>query len=206
MLARLYAANHTLELFAKETPLEKACAFAERGVQLEPANQRARIILSFVKLLNGDITAGLAEADRALALNPNSLISLENIGYLMTLCGDWNRGPALIRKAIRFNPYYNVAVHYPLWVDCIRQKDYKQAYLETMSFRTPTLFWDPLMKAAVFGLLKRLDEGRQAAESLLKRKPDFSESGRRLIRYYIKFDEIVERTLAGLRSCGLPVA
>ena len=35
----------------------------------------------------------LAEAERALALNPNSLIFLENIGYLMTLLGDWKRGP-----------------------------------------------------------------------------------------------------------------
>jgi hypothetical protein len=42
--------------------------------------------------------------DRALQLNPNSLISLENIGYLLTLFGDWQRGPALIRKAIEQNP------------------------------------------------------------------------------------------------------
>jgi TolB-like protein len=205
MLARLFAANHTLELFEHQTSLEDACTYAEKGVQLEPANQRSRIILSFVKLLSGDITAGLAEADRALALNPNSLISLENIGYLMTLCGDWNRGPALIRKAIRFNPYYNVVVHYPLWVDCFRQKDYEQAYLETLNFRTPMLFWDPLMKAAELGMLKRLDEGRQIVDDLLKLKPDFQNSGRRLIQYYIKFDEIVERTLAGLQKCGLAV-
>jgi len=205
MLARLYAVNHTLELFSQETPLEEACGFAEKGVRLEPANQRARIILSFIRLLSGDTGSGLAEAERALTLNPNSLISLENIGYLMTLCGDWNQGPALIRKAIRFNPYYNVVVHYPLWVDCIRQQDYERAYRETLSFRTPSLFWDPVMKAAVLGLLQRVEEGRKAVEELRRLKPEFSESGRRLIQYYIKFDEIVDHTLTGLRDCGLAV-
>jgi TolB-like protein len=205
LLGRLYAINHTLELFDQETPLKEAAAFAEKGVRLEPANQRARIISAFVKLLNGDIAAGLSETNRALALNPNSLIMLENIGYLMTLCGDWKRGPALIRKAIQLNPYYNVVVHYPLWVDWVRREEYENAYLETLNFRTPLLFWDPLMKAAALGLLGRIEEGKSAVEDLLRLKPDFAAGGRGLIRYYIKFDEIVDRTLAGLNAVGLNI-
>ena len=49
MLARLYAVNFSLELFDRETPLEEAVLFAEKGVQLEPANQRVRLILAFVR-------------------------------------------------------------------------------------------------------------------------------------------------------------
>ena len=205
MLGRLYAVNHSLELFDRPTPLEEARTFAERGVQLEPADQRTRYILSFVKLLHGDLTAALSEVDRALALNPYSLISKDNMGYLITLCGDWERGTALIRKAIQLNPYYNVNVHYALWVDCVRQKNYEKAYLETLNFRTSALFWDPLLKASVLGLLGRLDEGRQAVGDLLKLKADFPASGLRLIRYFIKFDEIVDQTVTGLRRCGLGI-
>jgi hypothetical protein len=40
------------------------------------------------------------------------MIFLENIGYLLTLFGDWQRGPALIRKAIEANPYYSSNVHH----------------------------------------------------------------------------------------------
>jgi adenylate cyclase len=205
MLWRLYAVNHTLELFDLETPLEEASVFAEKGVQLEPANQRVRIISAFVKLLRGDIAGGLAETERGLALNPNSLIMLEYIGYLMILCGDWERGPALIRKAVKINPYYNVVVHYPLWADWVRQEEYEKAYLETLNFRTPTLFWDPLMKAAALGLLGRIEEGKSAVEDLLRLKPDFAAAGRRLIQYYIKFDEIIDRTIAGLNAVGLHI-
>jgi tetratricopeptide (TPR) repeat protein len=205
MLGRLYAINHSLEIFDLETPLEEAAVFAEKGVQLEPANQRVRIMSAFVKLLRGDIAAALAETDRSLALNPYSLILLENIGYLMTLCGDWERGPELIRKAIQLNPYYNVVVHYSLWVDWIRQAEYEKAHRETLNFRMPVLFWDPLMKAASFGLLDRIEEGRRAVDDLLRLKPDFAAGGRRLIQYYIKFDDIVNRTIAGLRRVGLRI-
>jgi adenylate cyclase len=142
----------------------------------------------------------------ALQLNPNSLIFLENIGYLMTLLGDWQRGPALIKKAIEQNPYYNISVHYSLWVDWVRQEEYDRAYEETLHFRRPMLFWDPLMKAASLGLLGRTEEGVQAGKDLLERKPDFPTIGRVLIKHYIKFDDIVERVIDGLGSVGMVVA
>ncbi len=127
MLARLYSLNYSLELFDLETPLDKAAAFAERGVKLDPANQRVRTIMAFIRLFKNELPAGLAEVDRALRLNPNSLVFLENLGYLMTLFGDWQQGPALINQAIEQNPYYNVTVHYALWLDWFRQEEYEQA-------------------------------------------------------------------------------
>jgi adenylate cyclase len=206
MLARLYSLNYSLELFDLETPIERAAAFAERGVKLDPANQRIRMIMAFILLFKNDFSAGLAEVDRALQLNPNSLISLENIGYLLTLFGDWQRGPALINQAIEQNPYYNITVHYALWVDWVRQGRYEQAYEETLRFKRPLLFWDPLLKAATLGLLGKTEEGVQAGKDLLQCKPDFSTRGRVLIEHYIKFDEIVAKVIQGLKEVGIDVA
>ena len=205
MLGRLYAVNYSLELMNLVTPLEEAIGFAEKGVYLNPDNQRARIILAFARLFSNEIPAGLAEVERALALNPNFVFFMENIGYLLTLFGDWERGPAQIRKAIKLNPYYDITVHYALWVDWVRQEKYEQAYLETLNFRRPTLFWDPLVRAATFGLLGRYEEGKQAAAELLKLKPDFPTRGRVLIEHYIKFEDIVERIIDGLSKVGLKI-
>jgi adenylate cyclase len=203
MLARLYSLNYSLELFDLETPIEEAAAFAERSVKLDPTNQRVRMIMAFILLFKNELSAGLAEVDRALQLNPNALVVLENLGYLMTLFGDWQRGPALINQAIEQNPYYNISVHYALWVDWVRQGKYEQAYEETRHFRRPMLFWDPLMTAASLGLLGRTEEGLQAGKDLLKCKPDFPQRGRVLIRHYIKFDDIVDRVIDGLGSVGM---
>ena len=41
----------------------------------------------------------------------------------MTLFGDWQRGPALIKRAIEQNPYDNITVHYTLWMVWLRQKE-----------------------------------------------------------------------------------
>jgi len=205
MLARLYAANYSLELFDLETPIDKALAFATRGVQLEPASQRGRLILAFVLLLKNDLARGLVEAQRCYDCNPDSLIFLENIGYMMTLLGDWELGPALIRKAIQLNPYYSVIAHYPLWVDWVRQEDYQQAYLETLNFRTPSLFWDPLMECVSRSYLGKLPQARESAEKLLQLKPDFPQRGRILIQHYIKFDNVVDRCITGLQRARVDV-
>ena len=203
MLSRLYAVNYGTELFELDTPVDEAIGFAQTGVKLNPAKQRTRAALAYALMLADEIPAARAEADRALALNPESLIFLDSIGYLLTLLGDWQRGPALIKKAIDANPHYNVTSHYALWLDLFRRKDYQQAYLETLNFKTPKMFWDHLAKAATLGHLGRIQEGGQAAEELIRLKPDFARRGRILIGRYVKFDEIVERLIVGLNRVGV---
>jgi TolB-like protein len=205
MLGRLYANIFSLELPGFETALEKAREYAVKGVQLNPENQRGRCILAQVLMFSDEIEAALAEVNRAYALNPNSLFILDGIGYLLTLLGEWERGPALIREVMLRNPYYSLYVHWALWVDSIRQEDYDQAHLETLNFRKPSLFWEPLMQAVTFGLLGRYEEGKRATEDLLKLKPDFPSRGPILIKHYIKFDEIVDRMIEGLGKAGLEV-
>ena len=92
MLGRLHANIYSLELPGYEnTNLEKANAFAEKGVLLNPENQRARGILGFVRMIENEIPGALVETEQALKLNPNSLFILDGIGYLMTLLGEWER-------------------------------------------------------------------------------------------------------------------
>lgn len=205
MLARLYVINYSLELIDMDTSLEKTAEYARKGVALNPTNQRIRLVMAFVLLFQNELPAGRAEINRAWQLNPNSLMFLDYFGYLMTLFGDWQQGPALIRKAIELNPYYLITVHYALWVDWVRQGKYEQAWEETLNFNTPLLFWDPLMKAASLGLLGRIEEGILAGNDLLVCKPDFPARGRLLIKHFIKFDDIVEKVLLGLRNIGIPV-
>jgi adenylate cyclase len=204
-LGRLYGNIYSLEFPGFETALEKAIQYAQRGTRLNPENQRARAILGLVLMFSNEIPGALAEAEKALALNPNSLLLLDGIGYLFTLLGEWERGTALIRKIIQANPFYGLYVHYALWEDWIRQKEYERAHLETLNFSRTSVFWEPLMKAATFGHLERFEEGKRAVNDLLKLKPNFPTRGRILIGHYIKFEEIVERVIDGLSKVGLKI-
>lgn len=205
MLARLHATNATLELFDAPTTLEQAHDFAQKGVRLEQSTLITRLVMAFIHMIQGHTDAGLQEVSNAASLNPNATIHLEHIGYLRTLCGDWEHGPAIIRKAIGINPFYDVIVHHALWLDHVRQKKYHKALLETYNFRTPSLFWDHLLRAAALGLTDNIDEGKTAAAHLLTLKPDFTENGRRLMEYYLKFDETITPTIEGLQRVGVDV-
>ena len=106
---------------------------------------------------------------------------------------------------MQLNPFYGKYVHFSLWVNCIRQKDYADAYQEILKFNSSELFLDHVAKASALGLLGNIEDGREAAAELLKLKPDFAERERLLIRHYIKFDDIVERVIKGLNAVGIKV-
>jgi len=207
MLAELLASAHALDFpgYGYQHQLETAFEYAAKGIRLSPADQRSRVIMAYIHLLRNDIKAGLVEAERALNLSPRTLSELGSIGFMMTHLGDWERGPAMIEKVIQLNPFYGNHCHFALWLNYFRQKDYSEAYRETMSLKKPAIFWDPLAKAATLGLLERYDEGEMFAEKLLEIKPDFPGKARDLIGRYHKFEEIVERVIEGLNKVGLGI-
>ncbi len=161
--------------------------------------------MAYIHLFRNDLAAGLEEAEQGLRLGSKTLFFLDGIGYIMTLLGDWERGPALIKKVIQLNPFYGNFVHYALWINCLRQHDYINSHQETMKLNQPANLWDHIARASSYGLIGNIENGRKAAAQLLKLKPDFSERGRILIEHYIKFNDIVERVIEGLDAVGLEV-
>jgi adenylate cyclase len=204
-LGLLYCQNYTLESIEKQTPIEEAIQFSEKGVRLNPSNQRARVALAMARLLNNQLPEGLVEARNALVLNPNSLIFMDTIGHVLAPLGDWDQGTDLIKKAIRLNPYHKPYVYHVLCADRLRKKEYEKAYLETLNFRLPSVFWDPLLHATTLGHLKRPDEGSRFVEALLTIKPDFPARGRTLIKRWVKSDELAECIIDGLKKSGLEI-
>jgi hypothetical protein len=93
--------NDGLEIVDKKTPIEKGVQFVEKGVQLDPSNQRNRIWLAEARLLNNQLADGLVEARKAHALNrgseciprglprggfnPSSLIYMDSSGFGLAL-------------------------------------------------------------------------------------------------------------------------
>ena len=160
-------------------------------------------MLARVHLLDGNLQAGLVEAEAALALSPDSLLFLDAIGYVMVLLGEWQRGEELIRKAIRLNPYYRVFVRYATWLNAFRQGDLESAQAETEWLRGVGYFWDPLVRAATLGVLGRKAECRAAVRELLELKPDFPRRGRVLIGRFVKFPELQQKIIGALEAGGL---
>jgi adenylate cyclase len=204
-LGLLCCENIGLESVERQTPIEEAIQFAEKGVRLNPSNQRGRVVLAMARLLNNQLAEGLVEARNALALNSNSLIFMDVIGHVLALLGDWDEGTGLIKRAIKLNPYHKPYVYHVLCADWLRKKEYERAYLETLNFRFPAIFWDPLLQLSTLGHLGRAEEGGRYVEALLTMKPDFPDRGRTLIKHWVKSDELEQCITDGLKKSGLEI-
>jgi adenylate cyclase len=205
-LSRLYNANHVFEVAPLETPTDQAVAYAQNGVRLDPSSQRARVALAGALLSKGELAASRAEVQSALDLNPDSLVYLEWIGWLMTLLGEWDRGPDLVRRALSRNPHVIPVAHHALWLAHLHRGEIGEAYQTALQYRDPAFFWRSLMRACCLGHLRRLEEARVEVAELLAEKPDFARRGRTLVGRLIKFPDLVERVVDGLGKAGLALA
>jgi len=202
-LSRLYTANNAFEVAPVETPFDEAVAYAQQGVRLDPSSQRARTALAAALMLKGELAAARVEVQSALELNPDSLVYLEWIGWLMTLLGEWERGPALVRRALTHNPHVIPIAHHALWLAHFQRGEIEEAYQAALQHRDPTFYLRALTRACSLGHLGRLAEARVEVAELLATKPDFARRGRTLIGRLIKFPDLLERVVDGLEKAGL---
>jgi hypothetical protein len=159
--------------------------------------------LAAALLIKGELATGREEVEQALRLTPDSLVYLEMIGWLLTLYGEWQRGPALTRTALERNPHCLPHASFGLWVDHLRRGELELAHRAALAYRDTAFFWRPLMHAVCLGHLGLVGEAKVRLAELLSRKPDFPARGRALIGHFIKFPEAMDPILEGLRRAGL---
>jgi adenylate cyclase len=205
-LARLYIANYTFEIVAAPTPIEDAIGFAQKAVQLDPSSQRAHVALAAAFLQKGELAASRAEAERAYEINPDSLIYLEWIGWVIAMSGEWERGTAMIRRAMARNPHHIPPTAHAIWADHIRRGEFEDSYQVALRYRDAVFFWRSLMRACSLGHLDRRGEAKQEVAEILRQKPDFAKRGRTLIGRYAKSPDVFERVVDGLAKAGLKLA
>ncbi len=207
-LARLGGAHWSLGLSGEILPIEESLAAARRGVGLAPRDVRCRATLSYLLLLVDELDEALGEAEAALELNGMSMFWLDVIGYLLSLSGDWKRGPTLLRQALAINPFPRRACYGALWLEGLMREDPAVALTAAREYAPEAYFWSPLMESVALSADGQTEEAAVAAKRLLEMKPDFPEKGHWLITRYVKppeLVELIERSLAeaGLRRSGV---
>jgi hypothetical protein len=121
----------------------------------------------------------------------------------MTLCGEWERGPDLVRRALTRNPHVIPVAHHALWLAHLHRGEMEVAYQAAQQYRDPTFFLRAMMRACSLGHLGRREEARLEVAGLLAQKPDFASRGRTLIGRHVKFPDLLESVVEGLAKAGL---
>ncbi len=202
-LARLGGAHWSLGMPGERMPIEESMSAARRGAGLAPRDVRCRLTLSYLLLLTDEVDEARREAEAALELNGMSTFWLDTIGYLLSLCGDWERGPEILRRALETNPFPRRACYGALWLEGLLRDDPAAALVAAREYAPEAYFWSPLMEAVALVANGQKQEAAAAAGRLLEMKPDFPERGHWLITRYAKLPALVETIEQALAEAGV---
>jgi len=203
MLAWVYSHEFAHDFNPRPNSLDRALEAARRAVDLAPSNHLAQQVLAVALFFRKETAACLSVAERAMTLNP--LDGSNEAIFLITFSGDWERGCALIRRAMELNP------HHPRWYgllfafDEYRRENYRVAVDEAVKANAFDLFWTYWLLAAAYGQLGETAAARKSLDDLLVQKEDFARSGRQLMEKWFE-PELVEHFMDGLSKAGLEVA
>jgi adenylate cyclase len=204
-LASLHCQMYTFDAPGCANPLDTALEYARRGVFLEPGSQLARMILAYASYLAEDSESFREESEIALALNPNSPYTVGAIGYFHAIQGDFDRGLALLDRAIAVCPCHPRWFHSGYVLRLILEQDYEGALSETTKHLPFIGYWDDVVQAAMLGKLGREDEASEHVERVAQEKPDFAPRARDLIGRALKIDPLIDDLIDGLRRARMEV-
>src|SRR5438552_9740782 len=98
------------------TSLDRALTAARRGVELDRTNQFAMVALAQTHFFRQDLAAFRPAAERAMALNPLNTDALGIMGLQIVHIGHFDRGTAIVRRAMELNANHAGWMHFaPLW-------------------------------------------------------------------------------------------
>lgn len=205
MLSWLYREEYTHGFNLRPDPLDRALTAARRAIDVAPSNHLAHAALAAVLFFLHERGAFRASAERALALNSMDGLTHAYLGFQIAYSGDWERGCALAERAMQLNPHHPGWYWFPLVLNAYRQREYQRALDLALKVNIPGFWRTQLMLAASNAQLGNHQAARNAAQDLLKIRPDFAGVARIELEKWWE-PELIEHLLEGLRKAGLEVA
>ena len=208
VLANIYAQEHRFgfnprpELYDS---YERSLTAAYRAVEIEPRNATAQLMLANVLFDRHDLVGFKAAGERAIALNPNDPEPLVHFGSRLVYMGEWERGVALVTKAIALNPEHPQWYLDPIIYYYYQTRDYERALTESQRQRLSDDVWNALFRAMILGQLGRREEAQPLIEAALKLEPNVREHLWDMARIWNVPDPQIEHIAEGLRKAGLAI-
>ena len=198
----LYGYNPQPEL---APALDRALRYAERAIDLDRTSGWSHWALARVLYFRHDLGGFRTEAERAVALAPNDAMLLGGAGAHLCYSGSWERGFALMERAIELNPHHQTWYHIPYFYDAYRKGQDEDALAAARRINMPGFFWTYLMLAAAYGQLDMASEATGAVATLQELWPGYTiQMMIELHQLWNYEDDAIERMADGLRKAGLP--
>ena len=204
MLADMYYLEHQL-FAADDKTLTKSRQLAQRALTIDPQCQHGRFVAALIHLNRNEPKIFAKKVERALTLNPNNANLLYIGSVYLAISGEWLLAKDWLKRARQLNPYFPSYIHLISYLEAYHQGEFRAALAAARRVNLPDIYLDPLIRAAAFGQLGRIEEGQTAVSELLALQPDFVENGRRRMYRLFFSDKNVQALTNGLAKAGLPL-
>jgi len=185
--------------------IAKAIEWTQKALAVNGTLADARSRLGVLYSWSGRYDEGIAEAERAVELDPNSASTNFLLSNVLRYAGRSKEAIPAIKKALRLQPIapdiyvQNMALIYFQAGDCKEAL----ATCDKGLKRSPDNLNSRVIRAAVFGFCGREEEARKEAAEVLRINPKFTvESYTRILPY--RYQSNKDLTIQGLRKAGLP--
>jgi TolB-like protein len=207
-LASLYDHEQSLNLNPLPDAATRARVAADRSVGLDPSCQQGWRQLAIRSHFDRDLAGLRMAAERTIELNPLSTAAAY-MGTLLATAGDWDRGVALIRRAIDLHPHHYSALYHTLSIDHYRRREYDDALAQMKRSTLSNFVGTPILIAAAAGQLHHISEARAAFDALRRTQPAYidPEKARAYIARWAWDNAIVDHLMEGfLKAKALDAA
>ena len=184
--------------------IEKGIELVQKALALDDTLAEAHGLLGFLYTQKREYDKGIAEGERAVALNPGGATVLVQYAASLNFSGRSEEAILLAQKAIRLDPSgsqqnYNTLGNALMFTG--RYEEAVSAYKKSLQ-HAPNLIWTHIQLTATYSMMGREKEARAEAAEVLRINPKFSLdfwAKRALVRD----ESIRDKIFTALRKAGL---
>ncbi|MBB2753297.1 UNVERIFIED_ORG: TolB-like protein [Rhizobium aethiopicum] len=207
MLSIIYLDEERFRFNARSgTPaaVERSLSAARRAVQLDAGNTRALQALMTALFFNQQIAEALKIGEQALETNPNDTELLGEFGTRVAQSGQWERGAALLDRAIALNPAAGGYYHGMRGFAAYMLHDKRTALMEISQADLQKFPLYHAVAAVIYVDADMMDDARREARRFNEMRPDFIPNivAELKSRNFQPADRA--RMIADIRRAGLP--
>ena len=188
-----------------EGSLHRAFELSEKAIALDESNAFAHFALCTALMWAKRLEESEAEAEKALAIEPNLADGYAVLGAIKVYSGEPGVAVDSLHHSMRLDPHYRDIFLHILAQAYFQMGQYKKSVvaLKRRLIRKPDSDISRVLLAAAYGHLGELDKARAEWQEALRINPDYSLEHRRQILPY-KDTSDFEHMVAGLAKARLP--
>jgi tetratricopeptide (TPR) repeat protein len=204
-LAMLAIRDYYDDLGRDSVNLDRPLGDALRAVELRPQSARAHQALMNVLFARGEISAALAEGEKAISLNSYDMTVLIAYGMRLAASGNLEKGTALLYQAAAETPVRPPILNFALFLSAYLLGDESGTSYHAALLTSETYPFALLARALAAAQAGDRDRARQIIEKLLALRPDWHNDVRKRLERLIPSSALVDRIIGPLAAAGMAV-